>query len=770
MARTVSAVEINQFNAGIITDRSPLTSQDNSSLEEENFILNIDGSRNRRLGMDFENDYQEITTTTTGGATTDLGTSSYTWTNAGGDPQKKILVVQFGIEIKFFDLDADPISTSLIDTHVFTGASNTQEFSYAVVDGILVVVTGLKTIAKFEYNGGTITDSTSRLLIRDLFGVEDIVSSVDITRGTAVQNRPASLSDNHLYNLRNQSFGIPRLNANLETKADPITAFFSNSGSLYPSNSDTVIEALYNDAQDTDNRTVDRFFSKDLFNNPLGTSRAAQGYFIIDALDRGTSRLANESANRTRYSDLTHAVTDLPDDETPGGPTAVAEFAGRVWYGGFPGEVIDGDSYSPKMSSYVLFSKVVDSAPDIISCYQEGDPTSKTSPDIIDTDGGFIRLNGAYGIKALINLGSSLMIVATNGVWRIVGGDNGFTATTYIVEKITDRGASNSDSIVVVDNTFMYWGDDAIYHIRTDQFGSYTAANLTLGKIQSLYNTIPIDDKRHVRGQYDSYERKVRWLYYNRTTLEDEGKELVLHLDLQAFALNAIKQFPGNSFPRVVAYYKGNPYRSALTLEEIVVNSDPVEVNGDDAVIDIGATVNTPRLELGYIVVTSVSPVIKYSFSKYKDLDFVDWGSVDGVGVDATAFMITSYLSGTDFQRDKKVPYLFAHFKRTEDGLVTVGDDLVPTKQSSCLVQIRWEWADTNNSNRWSRQFQAYRYRRFYMPTDESDTYESGFATVSTRNKIRGSGKVLSIHWMTEPLKDCHLYGWSMIFSVAASV
>lgn len=771
MPRTVSVVEITQFNAGLITDRSPLTSQDNSSLEEENFNLNIDGSRNRRLGMDFEDDYQEITTTTINGGTVDLGTSSYTWNNAGGDPQKKLLVVQFGREIKVFDLDIIPISSGLIYTFNFASAAVTQEFSYAVVDGILVVATGLKEINKFEYNTGTITNSTSRLLIRDLFGVEDIISGVDITRGTTVQNRPTTLPNNHLYNLRNQSFGIPRLNANNETLADPISVFLTASVTKYPSNSDTVIEALYNDAQDTDNRTVDRFFPKDLLNNPLGTSRAAQGYFIIDALDRGISRLANEAANRTRYTELNAvAVTDLPDDITPGGPTAVTEFAGRVWYGGFPGEVVDGDSYSPKMSSYVLFSKVVDSAPDIISCYQEGDPTSKNNPDIIDTDGGFIRLNGAYGIKALINLGSSLMVVASNGVWRILGGDNGFTATEYIVERITDRGASNSDSIVVVDNTFMYWGDDAIYHVRTDQFGAYAAANITIGKIQALYNTIPVEDKRHVRGQYDSYERKVRWLYYNRTTVEDEGKELVLYLDLQAFSLNSIKQLAGNVFPKAVSLYKGNPYRSSLTLEQIVVNSEDVEVNGDEAVIDIGANVNTPRLEIGYIVVTQVNPVIKYSFATYSNVDFIEWYSYDNVGVDATAFMVTSYLSGTDFQRDKQVPYITAHFRRTENGYITVGDDLIPTRQSSCFVQIRWNWSNSNNSGKWGREFQAYRPRRFYMPPNDADLFDNGFATVVSRNKIRGNGKVLSIKWSTEPLKDCHLYGWSMIFSVAESI
>src|SRR5688572_26131375 len=192
MARQVSAVEVNQFNAGLITDRSPLTSQDNSSLEEENFILNIDGSRNRRLGLDLEDDREIITTTVTEGDSVELAVSHYKWENAGGNPEKSILVVQVGNEVKFFDLDTTPISANLIYTYDFPAASKTQTFSFAVVDGILVVAVGLPDIYSFKYDDPDITVSTKRLLIRDFFGVEDLDGSVDITRGTDVQNRPVA--------------------------------------------------------------------------------------------------------------------------------------------------------------------------------------------------------------------------------------------------------------------------------------------------------------------------------------------------------------------------------------------------------------------------------------------------------------------------------------------------------------------------------------------------------------------------------------------------
>ena len=53
------------FVAGLNTDASPLNFPDNFSSDEENFILNLDGSRQRRKGLALETGGQSITTNTT---------------------------------------------------------------------------------------------------------------------------------------------------------------------------------------------------------------------------------------------------------------------------------------------------------------------------------------------------------------------------------------------------------------------------------------------------------------------------------------------------------------------------------------------------------------------------------------------------------------------------------------------------------------------------------------------------------------------------------
>jgi len=739
-------------------------------LDEDNFVLNIDGSRNRRLGMDYENDYNIIETTVPYTTDRDIGVRSFRWNNAGGDPQTSIEVIQIGNQLDFFHLTSLPLSQGYFHTENFPTSELNVKFSFAVVDGILVVVNSDKDVYILEYNANdeSITRSSRRLLIRDFFGVEDIIGGVDITRGSEVQDRPSIRTSGHIYNLRNQSFGIPRIYKNEEVVSDPIADFFFVTGNTgYPSNADSVISALYPDPEDTDNRVVDRFFPDDLYKNPIGTMRAAQGYYIIDALERGASRINENNKNNARYPSLTVPVVSLNQDETPNGATAIAEFAGRVFYAGFPGTVIDPDQHSPKLSSYVLFSKVVDSIADITSCYQSNDPTSKDFPDIVATDGGFIRVNEAYGIHKLLNLGSALMIVATNGIWRIVGGsDNGFTANSYIVEKISDRGCTSPDSITIVDNGFMYWSDDAIYYVSPDQFGSWGSKNISFGRIQRFYDDINVDDKQKAYGSYDSYERKVRWLFYNKTSSISPVRELVLDLQLQAFYTNTIKQL-STAYPKPASMYLGLSYEVDSSEVNIVVNDDLVVVNGDPVVISSEERLGTSQRELGYIVITSIDDNISYTFAKYTNTDFRDWYSEDGVGVDASGYMITSYMSGSDFQRDKQLPYITIHMRRTENGF---DDDYNPINQSSCLVQARWDWSDSDRSGKWGREFQAYRYRKLYLPTSDLDNYDNGFSTIVTRNKLRGNGKVLSLRFRTEPYRNLHLYGWSMIFSVAEQV
>ncbi|MNX33240.1 hypothetical protein D3C86_634640 [compost metagenome] len=767
MTRQINAVEVNTFVAGLVTEASPLTFPANASLDEDNFVLNRDGSRNRRLGMDFEPNYVRVTTNLTLPPTGDLATTSVRWNNAGGNPDKSLIVVQIGNQLKVFDSSSSPISGSMIYETTFTDVAVDKPFSYAIVDGTLVIVTGRKAISILKYANGLITISDSILYIRDLFGVTDIVDGVNLRQGNGVTIRPTTLANSHIYNLRNQTFAVPRKVIDAETVNDPIDYFKSVSGSgLYPSNSDTTTYALYADTNDSDDRLSERFNAKDILNSPVGTFPAPRGYFIIDAMARGTSRLTEYNKLMAQYPQLSIPVSSLPVDTTPGGPTVVCEYAGRLFYSGFSGETTGADDNSPKMSSYVLFSQVVEDPTDITTCYQDGDPTSKDTPDLLDTDGGFIRIEGAYNILKLINVGTALAVLAANGVWLIQGGsDFGFKATNYLTTKITGHGCDSPNSVVVIDKTFMFWSDDGIYNIAPNQFGDYIAENITQKTIQTFYDKIDGLDRRACKAVYDTYDKKVRWLYGGRINSAQPTRELVLDTTIGAFYPATIGALNGK-LPLPIAGVIVPPFRTNNLVTQVTVNGDPVTAGGQPVTTASALTANATK-ETIYAIIDGVMPTVSFTFGSYRDEGHRDWRSADGIGIDAPSFLVTGYQSNGDFQRSKQVVYLTTHFNKTETGFTP---DFVPLNPSSCIVQAQWDWTNSANAGQWAKPFQAYRHRRLYMPADSSDQFEDGNTTIRSRNKVRGQGKVVSLLFKSEPDYHLDLLGWSMVMGTNSNV
>ena len=770
MTRQINPVEVSTFVAGLITEASPLTFPNNASLDEDNFILNRDGSRQRRLGMDLEDNHLNITTTVVPPVSGSLASSSVRWSNAGGNPDRNVIVLQIGNELRFFEASANPISGGLIHTRIFSDVTVEKQFSYAVVDGELVVVTGRKQVTVFKYTSGIITSTDTILYIRDQFGVTDITNGVNLRVGTGITIRPQVRTNEHIYNLRNQTWAQPRKVIGDEDVRDPIQEFRVKSAGQDPSNADNVTYALYADTNDSDDRNSERFNAEDLINSPAGTYPAPKGYFIIDAMARGTSRQAECDKLAAQYPALTVPMGGVPVDTTPGGPSVVSEYAGRVFYAGFSGDIIGGDANSPKMSSYVLFSQLVEDPSDITTCYQDGDPTSKETPDLLDTDGGFVRIEGAYDIVKLINVGSALAVLAANGVWLIQGGsDYGFKATNYLITKVTGHGCDSPGSVVTIDNTFIYWSDDGIYNVAPNQFGDYIAENITQKTIQKFYDNIDGLDRKAAKGVYDTYDKKVRWLYGGRINSPQSVRELVLDITLGAFYPATIGSIEGQ-IPLPITGVLVPPFRIMSVSQPVTVNSAQVTASGDQVTTNLELVQSSPR-EVIYSVLTSVNPTLAFTFASYRDPFHRDWRSVDGAGVDAPSFLLTGYLSGGDHQRNKQVPYMTTHFTKTEDGFIedTQGD-YVPTNQSSCLVQSQWDWANSANSGKWGRTFQAYKFRRHYMPDGLSDSFDNGYSTVSSRNKLRGSGKVLSLLFKSEPDKHLNLLGWSMILGSNSNV
>jgi len=79
-----------------------------------------------------------------------------------------------------------------------------------------------------------------------------------------------------------------------------------------------------------------------------------------------------------------------------------------------------------------------------------------------------------------------------------------------------------------------------------------------------------------------------------------------------------------------------------------------------------------------------------------------------------------------------------------------------------CLLQSRWDFADTPTHGKWSQYHQVYRHLYHVPPLSISDSYDTGTELVITKNKIRGRGRALKLRLKAEPDKDMVIVGWQI--------
>ena len=705
MGRQRVSVQANQFIGGLNTEANPLDSPINVTVDEKNFELISDGSRSRRLGIGNLHDPLEVyppsgdmvNGSTPYGRT--LG-SMYIWKTRS----KELLVIGHYYSMSVHDLTLLPADTLLYTTTL--GTVGERRPSFTTVNEELVLASGERTVRVFTYNGTAVSTRTVNLLIRDFIGVPTTISSVDLRSPLNVQVRPATITAQHRYNLHNQGFGreITSGNSNVTTKIDPIAAFYAASGStVYPSNADYPGAFVGPNAFFESNRTIDRYRASDNFNTTPTQTPSPTGYFIIGMNDPDAQRNIARAANIVRNPLLASTALDVDSIVDGDGPRVVESFGGRVWYSGWT---------SSEETNLVLFSQVAPTTEKINLCYQEADPTSPIDPDIVATDGGSIVLDGAIRINAMIPMQSSLFVFSESGVWEIRGAsDSGFTAEAYSVKKLSDKGCISGNSAVLFEQTIIYWGEDAMYAVVQNEVGSYVVQNISRDLIQTLYQECTREEKESSYGFYDELTNSYRWVF-NDPSSARPARELVLNTKYNSFTLNSIE--------------KQGEQRGIL-----------MGISG--AAFDL-----THNLYFSLRVTStpaSTYTLVSYTEESYYDYEgFLDPASI--TGIDSGAFMTTGFVTGGDARLRKEIPRITTYLNQLDETLTREG--------SSCFLSSRWDWTEGVGSSRWSTPRQAYRPQRL----------GEDYGVVVTKNRIRGSGHSVALHFEAEAGKPCHIYGW----------
>lgn len=695
--------EYNSFVKGLVTEAGPLTFPENASLDEENFVLNRNGSRQRRLGMDFEPDYVLKSVT----VADDDAVVVRRWFNAANDADFQFAVVQVGQTLYVHDLTEVSASANLIATvNLSSYITGKKPIEVASGMGFLFICDGTSDPVFLSYNPTTnsVTVTQVDVKIRDFFGLDD---------GLAVNEEPPTLSTEHQYNLLNQGWTSAQWTSYKTTAGD------------YPSNAQQWWVSK---------NSTDDFDPALLKKQDFGNTPAPKGRYIIDAFTRSTSR--------NTLSGLT-----TPSDIENGRPSTVCFAFERVFYSGIDSTVVAAGN-APNMSGFVFFSRTLRNANDFGQCYSDADPTSEVDAELVDTDGGYINIPASGKIHKLLAKEGTVLVFADQGIWRIYGAD-GFAATAFAVEKITEFGVLNADTIVDSEDKVLYWNRGGIYVLAPDtNSGRLSSVNITEESIQTFFNEITLEAKKNAVGSYDPVNRRVSWLYndeegYDGILFRNRyNKELVLDIVLGAFSKNSIS-----------SAVEPSPYVAGFVeTPDFVLKQEGVRTRFDSV---------TKYLTIQFLDPDTDSAA--YTFSYYRNADFLDWAQASGGGVSYRSFLLTGYDIMGDTMRNKQAPYLVCHFKQTEKAWVEGDDGLEWDNPSGCFVQAQWDFANSASYGKWGRKFQAYRLKRPYIAA--LGPFDYGQEMISTKSLLKGRGRALSILFESEPGKDLYLYGWGVKFT-----
>lgn len=764
-SQVLSSVE-NNFTKGLVTEFTGLNFPENAATDADNVEFTLVGDVLRREGIDYEANFIASSIDRTG-----QGVNSYKWNNAGGDGLTQLVVTQVGGFLKFWVSSKatvlSPLSSQIlastvqISTFVAAGTTFdiTAECQFSDGNGYLFVYHPSCDPFYVTYVAGTVTANSITVKIRDFAGIFE---------STAVNVRPTSDSNEHLYNLTNQGWsqGSPwgALSATVNTVAlgsEIFTVPASLSvtlgnlvqllndhdafpGGIFQAAGRVVMSGTvtgYTGTSMTINITsINPVWAGSAYSDwlivPVSTGyintwHSAIGNFPSNAdvwwyfkntsgvFDPATT-INNQTLNSgnapqgqfilpafSQQRSLISGIAGLTDVTTTVRPRTGTWFQGRVWYAGVDAQQpATGDAAFYTWTENIYFSQIVQTVVDFGNCFQQNDPTSEQLFDLLPTDGGVITIQGSGSIYKLFPIQNGMLVFAANGIWFITGSQGiGFSANDYTITKISNIQSISSTSFVNVTGLPYFWNEEGIYSVQPSQQGGLSVEPVTVGTILTFYNSIPIGSKKYVRGDYHPIDYVVQWIYKSAPEASVSDRY---------------------SFDKILNY---NTYNKAFF--PYTIASGTPTVNGINYVSSPGGS-STPDPVFKYLTSTLTIPTV--TFSEERDSNYIDWFSFDNIGVNFISHFVTGYKLHGQGQRRFQIPYIYV-FSRSDE----------PT---SYKIQGLWDYAVSGASGRWS-------------VAQLINNNSPNFGVVFRRHKIRGRGLVLQLKVTSSDGEPFDIMGWS---------
>lgn len=707
MAQLAKSVKV-ALNKGLVTEATPLTFPEDATTSELNVALAASGMRYKRRGVQVEAGGSWIN------RPTGVGTySTFTWDFAGGDRTKSFLVVQEDRRLVFYNLRTRPMSIGsyageLDLSWAYTGGTGVRPFEFAAVKGSLVVAAEGMNTCLVRYNPTT-----------NSFTLETITFHIRDFEYLTTDKRSL------VYRAGNDSGNVARIYDTLNSGWiwGALDQFRSYHNAL-----PELTKPYYSVKNSIGWWTVQGEWNK----IEGGSTAITNGKHILNlySMDRdGASGVsgANWVANNMGLGPETTRFT------------TVASYAGRVFFAGMT---------SNRSTGRIYFSQVIEDGNEFGDFYSKNDPTAEYLSDLLDTDGGYVNLPDAEGILKLHVYGTSLLVIATNGVWAISGVDDVFRATSYTVNRLQRLNISSASSFVSADGRPYWFSDEGIQTVVISEFKNLEVVPVSDANIKTFFQSIPLSVRNKAIGAYDTQNKQVTWLYGE--TWDETKYRNILMLDETHGAFLPWKiSNPEGVVRDIIGLFYNRHSPTELILDTVVDEFGDIVVDeGGDEVVSEATEVLDSTEPFLYLIKDHLGRI---SFAYHTEGLFYDWGQTS-----YDAWLETGYSFSGDLSTYKQMPYLTVLLQKTEDGWQT---PVTPSNQSSLFASLYW---DGNFMPAYPPQ-QTYRIHRYVMPTQANSPFQSESSLIQTKIVPRGRGTNLRVRFEAEEGKDFKLLGFETL-------
>lgn len=737
---------VNVLNKGLITEFAELTFPEGASLDELNCSLSRDGSRAKRLGLEFE----QGNTLSSFAVDPDKVVYTGTWENPGGVSGLTFMVVQVGAMLYFYNAGVFPysgqyigLSLDLTPYQIDGKDISLTKIEFATIASSLVVASEAMNTIYLSYDGTAISATQIEFRVRDFDWVSDVC---DLTESIPL----STITSKRKYDTFNAGWSGNYGDNNLADTDQAVGVIYgsdSPSGSLTRRRlySATGLDALYT-------YLVNKNAWPPL-THPWFSGKGSSGTFDIAAWLRvysGSSLIGNghfvfDFFNKDRNE--ISGLTGIPVEVEPNRFKTVSTYAGRMFYAGLG---------SGKNSGKILYSRIVESIVDSASCtiigecYQQNDPVAEYYSDLLETDGGVIHIPDAYNIKKLYTHNQYLYVFAENGVWVISGPENKFSATGYYVSKVSNVGIYSTGSFVSAEGVPFWWSKYGIHTFAYDESSGYPMEqNLSISTVQSFWDALDVNAKDKVVSAYDRINKQIFWLYPDNgeTTLNKRTRALILDITLQAFYPWQIAG--SDTYP--MGFYFFDSYGSEAFEDEVFdeLGDTVVDASADTVWVQNYNRLSQAQTQLSVVTFTDN----KLTISAFTNKSFLDWGTEN-----YDAYVETGYDFGGDLLLKKSAPYVTTYCRVTEEGFGPAPDN-EPINPSGLFLEAYWDFKKLPSTRQ-----QIYRIK----PTATVDITDLGNNqqtkdVVTSRLKVRGSGRSVRLRFQAEEGKNFVLLGYSVL-------